>query len=822
MDAYVKADKLEGDNAYYCDKYDRKVDATKRCCIKKLSNTLILHLKRFEFDFTTFKKVKLNDYIEFPEFLNIKPWTKEGLASDEIEQQTESHPDSYYKYELRGVLVHSGGADAGHYYSYIKERIPSSGNERKWIEFNDKNVLSFDSKDLATECFGGTQPVTHWDNNIRQYVRRIYDRVRNAYMLFYDRVEPEPGTLITAKSAQELTTQLKELAIENKRETINGLPIQIYNRVWSENAEFLKDRALFDPSYFDFMLNISKLISFQPVLDYSLDPNDVMLQQDPTFQAIKLATHFVLDNLSHAKEAEPIFRPWIDHLKSLYEKHIPACKWIIQYIIDSNLPKDLLLDCSNEKIRIGIADLFVHICRILGPFEYSHYLEMEIITKPVLSKDRAALGLEPRLEEVKQARSYSVRLMDSILAILEDSRPYWRRFKQYFLVIRDYALIGHHERAYLFSRGVCALFVDYFMGRPKKGQVRRVSVMDRFNLPDLTEFISTLSVLIRGCETGALKDKGIPPTSLTPLLTMPMRERKEVIDRHFLSNMLEMDYNSTAAIEIMVHICWEDITQSKWILDILLSEISRTYVSEKLPIFQTLLLPLLQMNDSLQNTRIIITLSPFAVNGSAKGLIALIHDVHNSSPKFAYTLVKYLMQLASSVPAVASYLEKQKKEMSWIEQFLEAKVNAQERESMQTQHHQQSSRRDAMAMGLGSDTDTDNGEDMDSDREMMMGYGPHPERKNNKNENPNGWRRDSLFLTYNSVKNFLANFKDDEPNADRERELMEEIDVLKRDMFKLKEALEYYRRKSPASVKVPAFMTTPQWENEAQSMNWSK
>jgi len=47
-------------------------------------------------------------------------------------------------------------------------------------------------------------------------------------------------------------------------------------------------------------------------------------------------------------------------------------------------------------------------------------------------------------------------------------------------------------------------------------------------------------------------------------------------------------------------------------------------------------------------------------------------------------------------------------------------------------------------------------------------------------------------------------------------------DVIKRDMFKLKEALEYYRRKAPATVKVPAFMTTPQWENEAQSMNWSK
>lgn len=27
--------------------------------------------------------------------------------------------------------------------------------------------------------------------------------------------------------------------------------------------------------------------------------------------------------------------------------------------------------------------------------------------------------------------------------------------------------------------------------------------MDRFNLPDLTEFISTLSILIRGCKNGS-------------------------------------------------------------------------------------------------------------------------------------------------------------------------------------------------------------------------------------------------------------------------------------------------------------------------------
>ena len=58
------------------------------------------------------------------------------------------------------MLVHSGGADAGHYYSYVKERVPLDAHGRtecKWFEFNDTVVSPFDPKDLPTECFGGTQ-----------------------------------------------------------------------------------------------------------------------------------------------------------------------------------------------------------------------------------------------------------------------------------------------------------------------------------------------------------------------------------------------------------------------------------------------------------------------------------------------------------------------------------------------------------------------------------------------------------------------------------------------------------------------------------------
>jgi len=44
---------LEADNAYQCEKCDKKVDALKRVSIKKLPRYMITTLKRFEFDFDT-------------------------------------------------------------------------------------------------------------------------------------------------------------------------------------------------------------------------------------------------------------------------------------------------------------------------------------------------------------------------------------------------------------------------------------------------------------------------------------------------------------------------------------------------------------------------------------------------------------------------------------------------------------------------------------------------------------------------------------------------------------------------------------------------
>lgn len=78
---------LEGDNAYLCEKCDKKVDTLKRASVKELPKYLMIALKRFEFDFDKMIRVKVNDYYEFPMELNMEPYTQEGLKRKETLQK---------------------------------------------------------------------------------------------------------------------------------------------------------------------------------------------------------------------------------------------------------------------------------------------------------------------------------------------------------------------------------------------------------------------------------------------------------------------------------------------------------------------------------------------------------------------------------------------------------------------------------------------------------------------------------------------------------------------------------------------------------------
>lgn len=89
LEAFVEGEMLEGDNAYYCEKCEKKVNTLKRCCIKRMPNVLFMVLKRFEFNFDTMSKFKINDYCEFPMQINMREYSQEMLTKKDLLKKME-------------------------------------------------------------------------------------------------------------------------------------------------------------------------------------------------------------------------------------------------------------------------------------------------------------------------------------------------------------------------------------------------------------------------------------------------------------------------------------------------------------------------------------------------------------------------------------------------------------------------------------------------------------------------------------------------------------------------------------------------------------
>ncbi|KAF7719522.1 Ubiquitin carboxyl-terminal hydrolase [Penicillium ucsense] len=220
LQAYVEGEIMQGDNKYFCSGCGQHVDAVKRACLKEVPDNLIFHLKRFDFDMVTMMRSKINDEFRFPEKIDMTPYKVEHLSDPDAGIE----PDVF---ELVGVLVHTGTAESGHYYSYTRERSGSVGTPR-WVEFNDADVSRFDPANIADHCFGGD---THGGGGVQM------NKVWNAYMLFYQRVNPEQ------QAKEEPQVVMPEYPARVP------LPTALANHIAMENEIFIRTYCLLEPSY---------------------------------------------------------------------------------------------------------------------------------------------------------------------------------------------------------------------------------------------------------------------------------------------------------------------------------------------------------------------------------------------------------------------------------------------------------------------------------------------------------------------------------------------------------------------------------------------
>lgn len=329
-----------------------KVDATRRAAIRNLPPTLIIQLKRFEFDLETMNRKKLNDFMSFPMELDMFPYTEEAIFS-EVEENGPSDltninhfpdgdddkrekytpfsrptrkPDAHYQYILTGVVAHVGAIDRGHYYSFIRQNQPSVGGQNnpgdQWLEFNDRLVLPFSPDLIPKECFGG--PEEGYQGNTGQASRM---RENNAYLLVYQRkeifqnaavlsaVNSAPSTAVSPSASiidlqqnighDAITGSISPLSLRSLMSNQKGSPMCISDRVLkfilAENAEFQSDRFKFDVDLFTFIWSLTNSSVFQSILSQKVEEKGANLSRDVLGGWATILLQFIIDVAIHAR-----------------------------------------------------------------------------------------------------------------------------------------------------------------------------------------------------------------------------------------------------------------------------------------------------------------------------------------------------------------------------------------------------------------------------------------------------------------------------------------------------------------------------------------
>lgn len=127
INSYSNVEKMEGDNQYFCNHCDKKVEAMKSDKVIKTPKYLHVQLKRFEKDGRG-RQSKIDDPVSIPIKLNIND----------------------HEYNLRGSVHHMGGINGGHYiYHYNKKNEYSF---KEWICLNDSGIST---KDVSSDINRG-------------------------------------------------------------------------------------------------------------------------------------------------------------------------------------------------------------------------------------------------------------------------------------------------------------------------------------------------------------------------------------------------------------------------------------------------------------------------------------------------------------------------------------------------------------------------------------------------------------------------------------------------------------------------------------------
>ncbi|XP_062280626.1 ubiquitin carboxyl-terminal hydrolase 24 isoform X3 [Scomber scombrus] len=688
LDQFVRGEVLEGSNAYYCEKCKEKRTTVKRTCIKSLPSVLCIHLMRFGFDWESGRSIKYDEQIRFPWVLNMEPYTVSGMARQDCSGEGgEGRGDGTSggsprkkvtiseNYELVGVVVHSGQAHAGHYYSFIKDRRGSARG--RWYKFNDNVVEEFDMNDetLEYECFGGEyRPKVYDQSNPYPDVRRRY---WNAYMLFYQKISDQNSPVLPKKSrvsimrqeAEDLTlsapsspdvspqssprppranndrlTLLTRLVRKGEKKGlfVEKMPASIYQIVRDENLKFMRNRDVYNSDYFNFTLSLASVNATKlKHADY----------QPMAKESLQLAVHFLFHTYLHTKKKLRVdTEEWMATVEVLLSKSSEACQWMVQYLVGQEgreITRVCLLECSVREVRVVVASI-----------------------------------LEKTLESALHFGDPGVDgLTDALLSLLDKDVPEnVKNCAQYFGLFSNFAQRGCGPCQLLLKHSAYRRMLIFLLGPNRQNNQNR-----RWSPAQAREFLhlhSTLALITLHTDLSSQRTQApegfklrvscVPAsTPLLPLHSDIMASLFTPEGQPYLLEVMfamrELSGPLALLIEMVTYCSYCNESFSLGVLQLLKTQLETAPPHELKNIFQ-MLQELLVAEDTLQSQRL-----KYAFE-SEKGLLALMHQSNNVDSRRCYQCVKFLVTLAQKCAPAKDYFKDLSGHWSWAVQWLQKKM----------------------------------------------------------------------------------------------------------------------------------------------------
>ncbi|KAJ9608473.1 hypothetical protein H2200_007461 [Cladophialophora chaetospira] len=406
--AYVEGEVLQGENKYSCTSCGRHVDAVKRACLKDVPDNLIFNLKRFDYDIMTGMRTKVNDEFQFPDTLDIAPYTLARLS----DEQQSGEPDYF---QLTGVIVHSGTADSGHYYSFIRQRPSIKNVQDAWVQFNDQDVGTFDPKQMRDNCFGGISEAGFY------HLPKFY----SAYMLFYQRTS----------SIRKTEDQYRAHDIINPVRV--PLSPGMEQHIAQKNELFLRSYCAQDPAHAQFVLRL--LEQMRRGIEKCSD--DHTLES----QTIEMVLDYVHTISSRFKEV-PSVEETIAVLLNYTAQCSQCARTIAHWFKANRVLEDVVVRSPLQIVRKNFSNLFI------GVFSRLH----ELTAEPDPADD----------EQEKLSTEYS----DWLKSCLGQLSRLWdfvtkngRCWTDYFNILYQMHRLGDQETIWILEEDFLEKFIDMIM-----------------------------------------------------------------------------------------------------------------------------------------------------------------------------------------------------------------------------------------------------------------------------------------------------------------------------------------------------------------------